>query len=289
MLRPIIYALLIGSCQGINVKHVVDQKDADAAQKVKCTGVQPQMTCMMKTYNWGLVWLHGLGNGETSHMYQNMLVPTIMAVSGFPPGTGLSVFPQAPKMHVISDDIYEQSWHNQELKAVNVSYKPPHHGNSLADGINNVPIVHAGIQQLRDLGIPADRIFLAGHSQGGSMVYLSAMKYPERLAGAINLSGGLLGWWNTKDMIHPANKGLPMMWIKGDQDDIVPQAHQDEILPVLMEAGFPMEKAFFKGKHDLTDPTIIGHVSGFINRQLTGFGIMKDHETTPAPPTTSGY
>merc|ERR1719240_2523167 len=70
-------------------------------------------------------------------------------------------------------------------------------------------------------------------------------------------------------MIHPANKNLPMMWIKGNADDIVPQAHQDEIRPVLEDAGFPIEFKEFNGKHDLTDPAVIGHVSGFINKHLT--------------------
>jgi predicted esterase len=261
---------LIGSSQGINVKKVGDHQDAaQAEQAKKCAGVAPKITCLTKSYNWGLVWLHGLGNGQTSHMYQNLLIPQIMAISGMPPGTGLSVFPQAPQQYVQSDGLMEQSWHGQELKTVNVSYKPPHHGFSLDDGLKNVPIVHAGVRQLMELGIPANRIFLAGHSQGGSMVYLSAMKFPERLAGAINLSGGLLGWWQAKDMLHPVQQGLPMMWIKGNADDIVPQEHQDEILPHLMEAGFPVEKAYFNGKHDLTDPTVIGHVSGFINKHLT--------------------
>jgi len=194
MLGSILCALLIGSSQGLNVKRVVGQKSAaEAAQAMACQGVRPQLTCMTKSYNWGMVWLHGLGNGKQSKINENFLLPSIMAVSGVPAGRGVSVFPQAPMQFVKSDNVTEQSWHQQDTKTCDVEYKPPDHGYSLEDGMKNVKIVHSEIQRLQDLGIPSQKIMLAGHSQGGSMVYLSALQYPEKLMGAINLSGGLLG------------------------------------------------------------------------------------------------
>jgi len=269
MIASIVCALLIGSSQGLNVKRVVGQQSAaEAAHKMKCVGVRPQITCLSKSYNWGMVWLHGLGNGKQSKINENFLVPAIMAMTGG--GRGVSVFPQAPMAHVISDNITEQSWHQQETKTCDVEYKPPSHGYSLMSGMQNVHIVHEQIAKLMDLGIPSQKIMLAGHSQGGSMVYLSALKFPEKLMGAINLSGGLLGWWDIPKLIHPsgANEGMPMLWLKGDNDEVVPQAHQDEVMPHLKEAGFNPQTKYFKGGHDLSDPKIVPHVSGWINRQL---------------------
>jgi len=273
MLRysQLLCALLVGSSQGLQVKKVVEKKSAaEVAQAGLCDGVRPQLVCMMKSYKWGLVWLHGLGNGKTSQAYENILVPQILALTGFPPGRGVSVFPQAPMINVTSDKVVEQAWHNQEMKKCDVEYKPPHHGYSLADGLKNVDIVHAGIRQLMDLGIPSNKIMVAGHSMGGSMTYLSAIRFPEKLMGAINLSGGMLGWWDIPHLKHPSghNDEIPMLWMKGEDDDIVPVAHQDEIVPKLRESGFQPVLKTFQGGHDLTDPRIIGDVVGFINKQL---------------------
>lgn len=268
MLNSVLCVLLLSSASGIMMRNL--QKSAKNVQNVNrdsvCEGVEPKALCLSGLGSWGFVWLHGLGNGATSKYYQNILVPQILALSQ----PGLRVFPQAPEAFVQSDNVTEQSWHGQETKTCDVNYKPPHHGYSLEDGLNNVPIVHRGIDQLIAAGIPANRIIVAGHSQGGSMVYLSAMKYQKSLLAAINLSGGLLGWWQTNSMVHPANKGLPMLWVKGDKDEIVPQAHQDEIRPVVEKAGFPLETSFFKGGHDLT-MEVIPDVSNFINRHLMGF------------------
>merc|ERR1719163_2351964 len=100
------------------------------------------------------------------------------------------------------------------------------------------------------------------------MAYLSAMKFPQALLGAINLSGGLLGWWKTKELMHEANRGLPMLWVKGKNDEIMSQAHQDEVLPVLKENGFKVETTDFLGGHHLTDPVVVPKVASFANRQL---------------------
>src|ERR1700745_610957 len=41
---------------------------------------------------------------------------------------------------------------------------------------------------IRAQGLPAERIVLAGFSQGGAIVLLTGLRYPERLAGVIALS-----------------------------------------------------------------------------------------------------
>merc|ERR1719379_3337704 len=120
---------------------------------------------MMKTYNWGFVWLHGLGNGLTENFYKGVLVPQILAVTGMPPGSGLAVFPRAPKMFLDFHKTVKSAWHNQEQLHMDVNYKAPHHGHSLDDGVKNVPVVFRAIHSLLDLGIPASRILVAGHSQ----------------------------------------------------------------------------------------------------------------------------
>lgn len=286
MFASLLCAVLISSSQGLNVKRVVNEKSAaERAQEAQCEGVEPKALCLTKMYTWGLVWLHGLGNGPTSQMYEKMLIPTVMSMTGMPAGSGLMVFPKAPHAFVISDNITEPSWHQQEKVKCDTKYKPPHHGYSLEDGLKNVHIVHEKINQLRELGIPANKIIVAGHSQGGSMVYLSSMMFPERLLGAINLSGGLLGWYNIPQHMHKSNKGLPMFWIKGNKDEIVPQAHQDEIMPKLKEAGFPVETAYFNGGHDLTDPIVPALLSGWINNKLWESSIRKHgpEETTECP------
>lgn len=76
-----------------------------------------------------------------------------------------------------------------------------------------------------DSGIPAQRIVLAGFSQGGAIALHTGLRYPQRLAGIMALSTYLPLAGRLPAEAHPANAGLPVMMAHGTQDPIVPLAH----------------------------------------------------------------
>jgi phospholipase/carboxylesterase len=83
-----------------------------------------------------------------------------------------------------------------------------------------------GIRELigreRERGIPAERIVLAGFSQGGAMALHTALREPERLAGVLALSTYLPLGDTLEAEAHPANAAVPIFQAHGTADPIVP-------------------------------------------------------------------
>jgi phospholipase/carboxylesterase len=73
----------------------------------------------------------------------------------------------------------------------------------------------------RARGMPADRIVLMGFSQGCAMTLMAALRYPERLAGAVGLSGYLPLAATTAAERAPANADLPIFMAHGSRDPVV--------------------------------------------------------------------
>lgn len=73
-------------------------------------------------------------------------------------------------------------------------------------------------------GVPAGRIVVMGFSQGCAMALMTALRYPERLAGAVGLSGYLPLATTTAAERSAANAGLPVFMAHGTQDPVVAPA-----------------------------------------------------------------
>ena len=80
------------------------------------------------------------------------------------------------------------------------------------------------IQQEIDNGIPAERIVLAGFSQGGSIALNTALFYRKPLAGILALSTFLpmLETLGTKKSKH--NSAIPILLCHGNKDEMLPLA-----------------------------------------------------------------
>ncbi len=84
-------------------------------------------------------------------------------------------------------------------------------------------------QQLRDLiqrevdsGIPAERIVLAGFSQGGAIVLHTGLRYPQPLAGILALSTYVPLADTLATEAAAANSQVPILMAHGMQDPVVP-------------------------------------------------------------------
>ena len=81
--------------------------------------------------------------------------------------------------------------------------------------------IAALIDRERELGVPAGRIVVMGFSQGCAMALMTALRYPERLAGAVGLSGYLPLAATTAAERAAANADLPIFLAHGTQDPVV--------------------------------------------------------------------
>jgi phospholipase/carboxylesterase len=101
--------------------------------------------------------------------------------------------------------------------------------------------IAALIDRERARGVPAERIVLMGFSQGCAMALMTALRYPERLAGAVGLSGYLPLAAMTAAERSAANQGLPVFMAHGREDSVVIPARGRSSRDALLALGHPVE------------------------------------------------
>ena len=126
---------------------------------------------------FSLIWLHGLGADGSDFL-------PVVGELGLPPGLpGRFVFPHAPWRRVTCNGGYEmRAWYDiLSLQSTAREIDERHLQEAVA-------AVQGLIESERGRGMPAERIFLAGFSQGGAVAYASGLAAAQRLGGVIALS-----------------------------------------------------------------------------------------------------
>ncbi len=100
-------------------------------------------------------------------------------------------------------------------------------------------------------GIPARRIVVAGFSQGCAMALMTGLRYPERLAGIIGLSGYLPLADKLAAERSAANHGLPVFLGHGRRDGVVPLAAATATRDALAALAYPVEWHEYPMEHSV--------------------------------------
>jgi phospholipase/carboxylesterase len=103
----------------------------------------------------------------------------------------------------------------------------------------------------RERGIAADRIVLAGFSQGGAMALHTALREPERLAGVLALSTYLPLGDALEAEAHPANAAVPIFQAHGTADPIVPLALGEGSRDRLRARGYEVDWRTYPMPHSV--------------------------------------
>lgn len=157
-----------------------------------------------------VIWLHGLGADGNDFV---SLVPELHLDKSLPLRF---VFPNAPLMPVtINNGYVMRAWY--DIYSLSTEQRIDF------DGIHNsAKKIEDIIENEREMGMPANRILLAGFSQGAVMALTVGLKYPERIAGIIALSGYLpFNEENISQMAH-ANHAAPIFFGHGTHDNVIP-------------------------------------------------------------------
>ena len=202
-----------------------------------------------------VIWLHGLG--ADGHDFAG-LVPEL-DLSNCPPIR--FVFPHAPSMPVTVNGGYVMPAWYDILGPDLVSQQD-------AAGIQaSERAIVALIAQEVARGIPAERIVLAGFSQGCAMVLHTGLRLPQRLAGIMALSGYLPLADRFTAERHPANAQTPVFMAHGTQDPVVVIARGEASRDALAALGQPVEWHSYPMPHSL-HPREISDISAFLTRVL---------------------
>jgi len=192
-----------------------------------------------------IIWMHGLGDHGSS------FVPLVREfnLSGCP--AIRFIFPHAPERPVTVNGGYEmRAWYD-----IFGGFE----GGDLEDqaGIKeSQELVEQLIEQEKARGIPADKIILAGFSQGCAMALETGLCYPEKLGGVLALSGYIPMLPTFKDRYNSVNKNTPVFLAHGTYDDVVPVSRAKDALKMLTELGQQVEWHEYAMPHTMDMPEI---------------------------------
>ena len=160
--------------------------------------------------NAAVIWLHGLG--ADGHDFEP-IVPEIVHRGE---RAWRFVFPNAPVRPVtINGGMAMRAWYDiRGLDRTSVE--------DVAGFRNTDTLVRQLIAREGERGIAANRIVLAGFSQGGAVSLYTMPRFPEALAGVLALSCYLPGLASFGAERVPANNATPIFMAHGQADNVLP-------------------------------------------------------------------
>jgi phospholipase/carboxylesterase len=175
-----------------------------------------------------VLWLHGLG--ADGHDFEPV-VPQLR----LPPGLRVRfVFPHAPVRPVtLNMGMRMRAWYDiLQLGG----------GREDEAGIReSQALLEALIARERRRGVAAQRIVLAGFSQGGAVALHTGLRHAERLAGILALSTYLPLAASVAAERSAANAGVPLFMAHGRFDDIIPLERARQSRALLEGLGCKVE------------------------------------------------
>jgi phospholipase/carboxylesterase len=176
-----------------------------------------------------VIWLHGLG--ADGHDFE----PVVPELVRRGERAWRFVFPHAtPRPVTLNGGMRMRAWY--DISGLDRKAKEDEAGFRDTDGA-----IRELIAQEIARGIPANRIVLAGFSQGGAVSLYTAPRYPERLAGVMALSTYLPLASLLDGERSPANDGLAIFMAHGLADGTLPIAMGLESRDALRAHGYTVE------------------------------------------------
>ncbi|HSG23156.1 MAG TPA: alpha/beta hydrolase [Azonexus sp.] len=159
---------------------------------------------------YSVIWLHGLGADGSDFV---PVVPELGLAAV--PGVRF-IFPHAPEISVTCNNGYVMpAWY--DIISLNSTSREIDE----AGIVESRTAIRRLIARENQRGIPSERIFLAGFSQGGAVAYTTALTHPESLAGVIALSTYLPSRELVTRELSAANRAIPIFAGHGTEDDVV--------------------------------------------------------------------
>lgn len=178
---------------------------------------------------WCVLWLHGLG--ADGHDFAP-IVPELVARDW--PALRF-VFPHAPLRPVtINNGMRMRAWY--DIAGMDFATRA-----DSAGIVESIAQVEALIEREAERGIPAERVLLAGFSQGGAITLAAGLRRERPLAGLIGLSTYLPGAERLAGFATEASKRQPIFMAHGSGDPVIPIAHSENSARALRDAGYDVQ------------------------------------------------
>ncbi len=202
-----------------------------------------------------VIWLHGLGDSGAGF---SPIVPMLELPQHH---TIRFVFPHAPEQAVtINQGYVMRAWY--DIKGMDL-----HNRADMAGVLESEKTIHALIQEQVNSGISADKIVLAGFSQGGVISLFTGLRYFQKLAGIMALSCYLPNAESLPTQLHAANKATPILQNHGEQDDVVPMAAGQKAYQLLVNEGYQTQWQSYRMPHSVL-PEQLADISKWLQNIL---------------------
>jgi phospholipase/carboxylesterase len=104
--------------------------------------------------------------------------------------------------------------------------------------------------------VSANRIVIAGFSQGGAIALHLALRSPRRLAGVLALSTYLPLASSLTSEKSPASAGVPILMAHGSSDPVIPLALAEQSRLRLEQEGYAVEWHVYPMAHSVCIPEV---------------------------------
>jgi phospholipase/carboxylesterase len=200
-----------------------------------------------------IIWLHGLGADGNDFA---PIVPELRL-----PKTAIRfVFPHAPVRPVtINGGMRMRAWYD------------------IADGANaredergvraSQELIETLIDREKERGAKADRLVLAGFSQGGAIALHTGLRHPERIAGIMALSTYVPVGEKLLAEASTANRDVPIFMAHGSYDPIIPLARAEQSRKLLESLGYPVQWREYGMPHSVC-PEELADIGAWLGKVL---------------------
>ena len=180
-----------------------------------------------------VIWLHGLG--ADGHDFE----PIVPELNLDDHADIRFVFPHAPVRPVtINGGSPMRAWYD----VMSLDRAGPQDEAGIRESAASLVKL---IEREKERGVDANRIILAGFSQGGAIAMHTAMRYPHPLAGLMGLSTWMpLESTIDEEVVRRSEsqpRDLPVLMVHGSFDPMLPIAAGHHARDIMQQAGFTVQ------------------------------------------------
>ncbi|HEX4325454.1 MAG TPA: alpha/beta hydrolase [Burkholderiales bacterium] len=190
-----------------------------------------------------VIWMHGLGADgyDFVPIVKEIEVNTLPGLAG---GVRF-IFPHAPTRPVtINNGMVMRAWY--DIKMIDLVRQEDDEGLRASQAE-----IEKLIAREKERGIAANRIILAGFSQGGAVTLQTGLRHAERLGGLMVLSSYLPLASTVKAEANAANRDVPIIMVHGSDDPVINIARATTSRDQLKELGYSVEWHEYPMEHSV--------------------------------------
>lgn len=194
-----------------------------------------------------IIWMHGLGADA------NDFVPIVRELDLRDCPQIRFVFPNAPQIPVTLNGGYIMpAWYDIAAAGTDINRREDENGLR-----HSQQQIEALIAREIERGVAANKIVIAGFSQGCAMTLQVGLRHPQKLAGLMCLSGYVPLADKIAEERHPANQNTSIFMVHGTADPVIPLQRAEQSRDLLKQLGYEIEWHDYWMQHSVSPQEII--------------------------------